>query len=474
MADKADSTDKLETNLAQADIESMPVSKEEETKAAQLVRETARALKEDDRAALTSIVDNNHEADLAGLIQLLNHEQREKFITAIGDNLDPAVLVELDDAVSAEVSEALKVDTLVSAVQELETDDAVFVLGELEEDDQQKILDRIPETERIVLQRSLDYPDDSAGRLMRSDLVAVPPFWTVGQMIDYLRETDELPDDFLEIFVVDPSHTPMGVVRLNRAMRSARPTKLSEIMDEHLSLIPAHMDREDMARQFARYNLVSAPVVDEDNRLLGVITADDVFEVIVEEAEEDILALGGVGHEALTDNMFEAAGGRFTWLFVNLLTAIFASAVIALFDASIEQMVALAILMPIVASMGGNAATQTLTITVRALATLELMPVNALRVVAREIGIGLLNGVLFAVLIGCVGALWFDNVWLGIVLALAMLVNMLVAGLSGILIPIGLSKAGIDPAVASGVFVTTVTDVIGFLAFLGFGTWILL
>lgn len=461
-------------NPRQTDLEAMPVSREEETRAGQLVRETSAALKENNQATLLQIAKTTHEADLADLIQLLNPDQREQFITTIGDSLDPAVLVELDDAVSGEVSESLKINTLVAAVKELETDDAVFVLGELEEADQKAILKQIPKTERLILQRSLDFPEDSAGRLMRSDLVAVPPFWTVGQTIDYLRETDELPDDFHEILVVDPSHMPIGVVRLNRAMRAARPTKLEDIMEKHLSVIPADMDREDMARQFGRYNLVSAPVVDEAGRLFGVITADDVFEVIAEEAEEDILALGGVGDEAVTDNMFDAASGRFTWLFVNLLTAILASSVIALFDASIEQIVALAILMPIVASMGGNAATQTLTITVRALATLELMPVNTMRVIFREVGIGMLNGIIFAVLMGVVAALWFDSVLLGVVLALAMFVNMLVAGFAGILIPLSLNKAGIDPAVASSVFVTTVTDVIGFLAFLGFGTLILL
>lgn len=467
-------TDTSDNNLPSPDSDAMTVSKDEGTKAGKLVFETVQALKENNQLALLGIVENNHAADLADLIQLLNPEQREKFITAIGDNLDPAVFVELDEAVSAEVSESLETDTLVAAVQELETDDAVFVLGELEEADQKEILDQIPETERLVLQRSLDYPEESAGRLMRSDLVAVPPFWTVGKTIDYLRETQDLPDDFLEILVVAPTHSPIGVVRLNRAMRAARPIKLSDIMEDHLSIISADMDREDMARQFERYNLVSAPVVDDGGRLIGVITADDVFEVIAEEAEEDILALGGVSDEAVTDSMFEVAKGRFTWLFINLLTAILASSVIALFDGSIEQMVALAILMPIVASMGGNAATQTLTITVRALATLELMPVNTMRLVIREAGIGLLNGVLFAILMGFVGAFWFDNLWLGVVLALAMLVNMVVAGLSGILIPLGLNRAGIDPAVASSVFVTTVTDVIGFLAFLGFATLILL
>ena len=309
---------------------------------------------------------------------------------------------------------------------------------------------------------------------MQSDVVAVPPFWTVGQVIDYLRVTEDLPDDFLEIFVVDPTHTPLGMVKLNKVMRSGRPTLMQEILDDNFTPISAELDREDMARMFERYNLVSAPVVDEDNRLVGVITADDVFEVIKEEAEEDIFRLGGVGDETVGDDMFRAMRGRFSWLLVNLLTAILASIVIGIFDGTIEQMVALAILLPIVASMGGNAATQTLTITVRALATRELLAINTLRVIGREIGIGLLNGILFAILLGITGWLWFGSGMLGIVLAMAMIVNMFVAGLAGIVVPIWLNKVGVDPAIASGVFVTTITDIVGFFAFLGFATILLI
>ncbi len=281
-----------------------------------------------------------------------HQRSRQDFLSLVGNHLSSEVLAELDEGIRAEVASALDTNKLVAVVQELDTDDAVFVLGELDDAGQQEILDQIPETDRLVLQRSLDYPEESAGRLMRSDVVAVPPFWTVGKTIDYLRETEDLPDDFYEILVIDPSYSPIRVVQLNKAMRSARPIKLTDIMDEHLTLIPADMDREDMARRFERYNLVSAPVVDEDGRLVGVVTADDIFEVIADEAEEDILLLGGVGDEAVTDTVFEAARGRFNWLFVNLLTAILASMVIAVFEASLEQMVALAVLMPIVASMG--------------------------------------------------------------------------------------------------------------------------
>lgn len=448
-------------------------SVQEQTQVNSLVKATLKAIRNQDVSALHDIVQDAHEADIADMMGLLAADMRLTFVQLMGDSLSPDVLAELDEGVQVEVARAMETETLVAAVQELETDDAVFILGELDDLDQKEILDLIPERERLVLQRSLDYPEESAGRLMRSDVVAVPPFWTIGQTIDYLRDTEDLPNDFHEILVVDPSFLPMGVVQLNKALRSARPTKLVDIMDEQLTLIPANMDREDMARQFERFNLVSAPVVEENGRLVGVVTADDVFEVIADEAEEDILLLGGVGDEAVTDNVFDAARGRFNWLFVNLLTAILASLVISIYEASLQQMVALAVLMPIVASMGGNAGTQTLTITVRALATMDLMAVNAVRVIMREFSIALINGVLFAVLMGVISAYWFDNPTLGGVLAAAMIVNMIVAGLSGILIPIGLNKVGIDPALASSVFVTTITDIFGFFAFLGFATWVL-
>jgi magnesium transporter len=309
---------------------------------------------------------------------------------------------------------------------------------------------------------------------MQSTFVAVPPFWTVGQTIDYLREADDLPSDFLEVFVTNEIFEPVGSVHLSQVLRAQRPDAIETLVGDDFTQIPADTDREEVARLFERYNLVSAAVVDESHRMIGVITPDDIFEVIADEAGEDILLLGGVGDEAVTDTMFEAARGRFGWLFLNLLTAIAASLVIGLFDASIEKMVALAVLMPIVASMGGNAGTQTLTITVRGLATQELQAVNMMRVVFREFGVGILNGFVFALVTALVAAMWFESMALGAVLAGAMIVNLVVAALAGILIPIGLDRVGVDPAVASTVFVTTVTDVIGFFAFLSFATIFLL
>ncbi len=420
-------------------------------------------------------LDTLHPSDVAELISLLAPDMREKLVRLVDKKIPAEVFAELDPKIMSEIVDHMDFDTFVSAVQELDSDDAVFILEDMDEKDVQEVLEQIPETDRLVLQRALDYPEDSAGRMMRSDYVAVPPFWTVGQTIDYLREDRDLPDEFLEIFVVEPTHKPIGIVQLNQVLRAQRGAVMGEIIDDDFTAVSVDMDREQVARLFERYNLVSAPVVDPEQRMVGVITADDILEVITEEAGEDILRLGGVTGEAtMSDSVVGSVRGRFVWLFVNLATAIVASLVIGLFDASIEKMVALAVLMPIVASMGGNAGTQTLTIAVRGLATRELSVVTARRVILREVSIGLINGLLFAAIGGLIGAFWFNDIWLGAVLAMAMVVTLIVAALSGILVPIGLDRMGVDPAVASSVFVTTVTDVIGFLAFLGFATILLL
>jgi magnesium transporter len=427
-----------------------------------------------DRAALLAELEARHESDIAEIITVLAPDLRTALLQLVGNALEPEVFAELDDAVRDDVLEILDTDTLVNTVQQLDSDDAVFVLEDMADEERQEVLEQIPQTDRIVLERALDFPEDSAGRLMQSEFISVPPFWTVGQTIDYLRDTQDLPDDFLEIYIIDPTYTPIGVVHLGEMLRAQRDRAMETLQHDDFYIIQGETDREEVALLFERYNLVTAPVVDEDQRLIGVITADDVFEVIAEEASEDILRLGGVGDEAVTDTMLDIARGRASWLFINLLTAIAASLVISLFDASIEKIVALAVLMPIVASMGGNAGTQTLTITVRALATQELLPVNAARLVYREVGVGILNGILFAIITGTIGAVWFGDNLLGAVLAAAMIVNLVVAALAGILIPISLNRMNIDPALASSVFVTTVTDVIGFFAFLSFATIFLL
>jgi magnesium transporter len=348
------------------------------------------------------------------------------------------------------------------------------VLESLEEADQQDVLSQIPSSDRAALQRNLEYPEETAGRLMQTDFVAVPPFWTVGQVIDHMREADDLPETFSDIFVVDPAYRVLGSVDLSRLLRTKRQVGIESIMEPRRHDVQATADQEEVARQFERYDLRSAPVVDANKRLVGVVTIDDVVDVIEEETEEDLRRLSGVGDESLADSVLPTVRSRFAWLFINLGTAILASSVIKLFDASISQMVALAVLMPIVASMGGNAATQTMAVAVRALATRDLGPINTVRVVLREASVGLINGLTFAVIMSIVVFLWFGTGKLGIVIGLAMICNLFAAALAGILIPLVLNRYGYDPAVASGVFVTMVTDVVGFFSFLGLATLMLL
>ncbi len=431
------------------------------------VRAIELALEEGKGNEVRILAGDIHDADLADLIEHLRGDQRGQLIEALGEDFNPGTLSELEEPVRDQVLDQMPNDQVAEAVRELESDDAIYLLEDLEESEQSDILAKLPKSERVALERSLEFPEDSAGRLMQTDFISVPPFWSVGQTIDYMREEDDLPNAFTQIWVVDPSHHLIGRVPLDRLLRTKRPVKIEDIADLEVHQVTAEEDQEEIALEFERYDLMSAPVVDEDARLLGVITADDIMEVLKDEAEEDIHRLGGVGDESISDSVLRITRSRFVWLLVNLATAVLASWVISLFDATIEQMVALAVLMPIVASMGGNAGTQSMTVAVRALATRELGPVNATRVISREVLVGLLNGLLFAVIIGVVAYFWFGSDLLGMVIALAMIINMLVAGLFGILIPMALDTLDIDPAVASGVFVTTVTDVVGFFAFLG-------
>lgn len=432
------------------------------------------ALDDEDAAKARNLTLKLHESDLADLIELLRPEQREVLITMLGEDFKAAALTELDEAVRDQLLEEMPAEQVAEALQQLDSDEAVYLIENLDKEDQSDILAKLPYFERIALERSLEYPEDSAGRLMQTDLIAVPPYWSVGQTIDFMRVADDLPDRFYEIFVVDPAYHLIGAVPLNRLLRSKRGVNIETITERDIRPIQVEDDQEEVARQFERYNLTSAPVVDADKRLVGVITADDVVEVVQEEAEEDILSMGGVAGAAVTDTVWQTQRHRFIWLFVNLGAALLAVWVISQFEATIEQMVVLAVLMPIVASMGGNAANQTMTVTVRALATKALGPANVYRVIGRETVVGLLNGLLFAALLGAVVYFWFGNDELGLVIAAAMIVNFFVAALAGILIPLTLDYFDIDPAVASGVFVTTVTDVVGFFAFLGLATlWLI-
>ena len=440
----------------------------------ELVRAVSDALGEGAVERVSDLTAALHSADLADLIGLLTRDERRLLIQIIRAELAPEVLSELEEEVRDEVIELLDPRDLAAAVKELDTDDAVYLLEDLDEDERREILAEVPEEERAAVEAGLAYPEDSAGRLMQTDLIAVPEFWNVGQTIDYMRESDDLPDEFYEIFVVDPRHRPVGSVALNRAMRSKRPVTVADIMDPEPKLIPTDMDQEEVAFAFRQYALTSAPVVDGAGRLVGVITVDDAVDVIDEEAEEDLMHLGGISESDIHSPVLRTTRTRFVWLLVNLFTALLASSVIALFDAAIEKIVALAVLMPVVASMGGNAGTQTLTVTVRALATRELTAANAMRMVNKEVLVGGLNGALFAILAGVVAALWFGDPALGGVIAAAMVINLAVAGLFGILIPLACVRLGADPALAASVFLTTVTDVVGFFAFLGLAAWLLL
>lgn len=426
------------------------------------------AIEATETARLRELVGDLHETDQADLLKALAPDERPTLIELLGADFDFSALTELDETARVRILDELETETVVEGVRELDSDDAVYILEDLGEAEKAEILDQLPALERVALKRSLDYPDESAGRRMQTEFIAVPPFWTVGQTIDFLRDTPDLPDRFYELFAVDPGYRFLGAVPLDIFLRTKRPVAIAEIVSEDRRRVQATDDQEDVARLFERYNLVSAPVVDEAGRLVGVITADDVMDVIEEEADEDLKALGGVkADEELSDSVWYIARSRFSWLFVNLLTAILASAVIGLFEGQIEKMVALAVLMPIVASQGGNAGTQTMTVAVRALATRDLGPGNAWRIVRREVAAGLINGLAFAVIMGCVAVAWFGLPDLGLVIGLAMVIVLAAAALGGIVIPLALDRLGVDPAVSSGPFVTTVTDVVGFFAFLG-------
>jgi len=440
----------------------------------ELIGAIEQALDERNLEQVEALVVPLHAADMADLLEMVATHERRLIVEVLRPEIDPDILAELEEAVRDEIVELLSTDELASAVAQLDTDDAMYLIEDLDEDERRELLAAMSSEDRAALEEGLAYPENSAGRLMQRDLVTVPQYWTIGQLIDYLRASDDLPDEFYDIFVIDPRHQPTGYVPLSRAMRSRRPVLVKDCMESDIKVVPAAMDQEDVAYLFEQYDLVSAPVVNDDGRLIGVITVDDVVEVIRDEAEEDIMRLGGVIETDLHEPAWRTSRRRFIWLLVNLATAVLASLVIGLFDASIEQMVALAVLMPIVASMGGNAGTQALTVTVRALATHDVTSANTARLIVKEGVVGLANGVVFAVIVGVVTWLWFGDPRLSLVIAAAMVVNMVVAGFSGILIPLGLDRIGVDPAIAATVLLTTVTDVVGFFIFLGLAAWVLM
>jgi magnesium transporter len=437
---------------------------------ADIVERVAAAVEGNNKAGLADLIGGWHEADLGDLLAALDPDLRPRLIELLGAGFDFKALTELDEAARADVLDQLPPIAVILGIRELETDDAVAILESLPKDRQKDILERLPHPKRVALARSLEYPEDSAGRRMQTEYIAVRPDTTVGQTIDYMRETPDLPDRFYEIYITDRSHRLLGAVALDRLLRAKRPVPISELMHEDLHHVGAAEDQEEVARLFERYDLVAAPVVDEAERLVGVITVDDVVDVIEEEAEEDLKALGGVRGEELSDPVAAVARRRFNWLLVNLATAFLASSVLGLFEGQLQKMVALAVLAPIVASQGGNAATQTMTVVVRALAVRELSSANMWQTIRREVLVGFVNGLAFAVITGVAAVAWFKVPDLGIVIGLAMLCNLVAGALGGILIPLALNRSGSDPAVSSGVFVTTVTDVVGFFSFLTIAT----
>ncbi len=412
-----------------------------------------------------------HESDVANLIENLSNETRIKLIELEEFKIDPDIFIELNESIQSEVLQLLSTDAIINIVKRLESDDSIKILENLEANKKKLILEKLPPKDKFLLEEGLSYPEDSAARIMQREFTAVPSNWSVGQTIDYLRENKDLPKEFLEIFIVDNDFKPVGTVPSSRVLRTSRESKMNSIMAEMPVLISVNMDKEEVGLTFENYNLVSAGVVNKENKLVGMITADDVVTVVQEEAEEDALRLAGVGDEEITDSVVIKTKRRFNWLLLNLFTALLATWVISNFGASIEQMVALAFLMPIVASMGGNAGMQTLAVTIRAIAKKELSTSNFNRVVGKEFIIGILNGVIFAIITAIIVHLWFKEISLSLLIGVSMILNMIVAGLFGILVPVSLKKMNIDPALASSVFVTTITDVIGFLSFLGLGSY---
>ena len=440
-----------------------------------LVSEVIDALRADHPDTARQLVQSLHSADIADLLEHVSYEERERLVEVLREGFDPKILAELDDAVAEQVIDQLGLVHVAEVVASMETDDAVDVVEALDAEVQQAVLEPLSRVHRILIEEGLSYPEDSAGRLMHRQVVAVPEDWSVGKTIDYLRDADDLPADFFDLFLIDPAHRPIGTIPLSRVLRTPRGAALIEIMRPDVRIIPADMDQEEVAFLFRQRDLISAPVVDADGQLLGVITVDDIVDVIHEEHEEDIMGLAGVGTE---DDLFHAIGdttrSRFLWLMIHLVAAIAASAVISHFSGTIEELVALAILMPIVATMGGTAGIQTLTVAVRAIAMKELTATNAFRAIRKEILVSSLNGLLFGVLIGGVAWAWFGSPALGGVIALATVINLLTAGLTGSMLPVILQRAGFDPAVASSALLTSVTDVVGFYVFLALAAILLL
>ena len=438
-------------------------------------KEFIKIIEEKIKLSDSQFIDNSlkelHPSDSADIIENLSIENRSKLIELEGFNIEPEIFVELNESIQSEILLLLSINSIANLLKKLESDDAITILENIDQSKKDSVLNLLPPQDRFLLEEGLGYPEDSAARIMQREFTAIPSNWSVGQTIDYLRESKNLPEEFLEIFIVDTDFKPIGTVPSSKVLRTPRDNKMNSIMREMQVLIPVNMDQEEVGHTFENYNLTSAGVVDKNNKLVGMITSDDILTIVKEEAEEDVLRLAGVGDEEITDGIFKKTKRRFNWLLLNLFTAFLATWVISIFGATIEQMVALAFLMPIVASMGGNAGMQTLAVTIRAIATQKLSTTNISKTVSKEFAIGILNGIIFAIISSVIVFLWFKDLNLSIIIAVSMILNMIVAGLFGILVPVTLKKFKVDPAISSSVFVTTITDVIGFLSFLGVGAY---
>ena len=435
----------------------------------------AKALLDEEVGVLDVLIGGMHPADFSDQFEELTNEQREDLIERAPELITGDVLTELEDEVVEDILPLMSSDQLAGAITDLDNDEATQIIEEMEDAQRDEVMGALAPKDRASLQASLDFDDETIGRLMQREFVAAPPFWTVGDAIDHMRTTSEdLPDVFFNIYIVDTAFKPVGYVPVSRIMRQKRDVSLEDLMDDNLITIDQSMDQEDAAYLFEKYNLISAPVIDAQGRLSGMMTVDDIIEIIQDENKEDMLALAGVKESGVTDTAMDIVRARAPWLFINLLTAILASIVIAQFDYAIAEIVALAVLMPIVASMGGNAGTQALTVAVRNLTEKDLNQRTSWRSVRREAYAAGLIGLIFAVALALIAFIWFGDPQLALVAFIAMIINHVFAGLAGILVPLSLKKFGADPAVASSVFVTTVTDIVGFFAFLGFAVLILL
>jgi len=469
----SDSTTTLDPDVINEDHEALD---DDYVLTASFVEKVVDASDDGDGMRLRSLLEDLHPADVADLMGFLTAEHRAVVVLWLPPELLAETLPELDDNIREEVLERVPHLTLAEALQELDSDDAAAVVEDLEDDQRERVLSAMPAGDRAAIESSLGYAEDSAGRLMQREVMAAPSFWNVGDTIDHIRrQGDDLPELFFDIYVVDPLNKPVGGLPISRLLRSARAAKLTDIM-EPINEITVDQDQEEVAYIFEKYHLISAPVIDAGGRLVGQITVDDIVNIIQEENREDILRLAGVRDEDRGSSVFEIVQGRVPWLAINLFTAVLGASVIGWFEGTIQQIVALAILMPIVSAIGGNAGTQALTVTVRALATRELNSSNAPRTFFRELVVGVANGLILAPLIGIATALWFrDEDWrIGLVIGTAMVLNLIVAATIGVLTPITLSKLKFDPAVSSAVFVTATTDFFGFLIFLGLATIVLI